>query len=380
MLVIGNFPWVTSATQGSIGGTNLPEKSNFQKFKGLDAVTGKANFDISESMLLEVFRWLDGRNADLAMLVKTAVARKVLAYAERNGIAVREARLIKIDAMADFGAAVDACLLVMRFSADRAQENHDYWVFDGFDDHRGHRVGHRFGVTIGDIGAFESSQLLYGKSPQKWRSGVKHDASSVMEFTRVKDGYQNGSGEIVDLEPTYLYPLMKGSDIGNPKKEWREKFILVPQKFVGEPTEPIRTQAPKTWEYLERHAAALDARGSAIYKNNPRFSIFGIGEYAFRPWRVAICGLYKSLHFRLIGPKEGSPVMFDDTVYFISFDTQDEATSVLDRLQCPQSTSFLSSLIFWDEKRPIKTSILNTLDWRLLDKGEPIQLRLPFPA
>lgn len=380
LLVIGNFPWVTNATQGVIGGANLPGKSNFQNFNGLDAITGKANFDISEWMLIEVMRWFDRRDGDLAMLVKTAVARKILSYAEKNGVSVRDACLVGIDAKAHFGASVDACLLVMRFSADRSFENHDYSVFKDFADDRGHRVGHRYGLTIGDLDAFESSKHLLGKSPQKWRSGIKHDASSVMELTRVDDGYLNGLGETVELEPTYLYPLLKGSDVGNPKKAGRDKFVIVPQRFVGEPTDQISQLAPKTWEYLENHSSVLDSRGSIIYKNNPRYSIFGVGDYAFQPWRIAICGLYKSLRFRLVGPEDGRPVMFDDTVYFVAFETEAEAKSVLDRLNSPMAISFLSSLIFWDEKRPVKTSVLNSLDWRLLDSSEPVQLRLPFLA
>lgn len=378
LLVIGNFPWVTNATQGTIGGANLPDKCNFQNFKGLDAITGKANFDISEWMLIEVMRWFDRRDGDLAMLVKTAVARKILSYAEKTGVIVRDASLIGIDAKAHFDASVDACLLVMRFSADRAIENHDYSVFKDFADSRGHRVGHRYGLTIGDLDSFESSKHLLGKSPQKWRSGIKHDASSVMELTRVDDGYLNGLGETVDLEATYLYPLLKGSDVGNPKKEGRYKFVIVPQRFVGESTDQICQLAPNTWKYLEKHSSVLDSRGSIIYKNNPKYSIFGVGDYAFQPWRIAICGLYKALRFRLVGPEDGKPVMFDDTVYYISFDSEEEARSTLDSLNSPLATSFLSSLIFWDEKRPIKTSILNSLDWRLLGSGEPVQLRLPL--
>jgi hypothetical protein len=380
LLVVGNFPWVTSATQGSIGGANLPEKSNFQKFNGLDAITGKANFDISEWMLIEVLGWFRRREGDLAMLVKTAVARKILSYAEKHGVGVWDACLIEIDAKAHFNASVDACLLVMRFTADHSLESHDYSVFNGFSDKQGQRVGHRFGITVGDLAAFEESKHLLGNSPQKWRSGIKHDLSSVMELTQTPAGFLNGLGETVELEDAFLYPLMKGSDIGNSKKAWRNKFVIVTQLNVGDQTDSIALTAPKTFAYLETHSSALDGRGSTIYKKNPRFSIFGIGDYAFRPWKIAICGMYKKLNFRLIGPIDGKPVMFDDTVYFVSFDTEAEAIKVIDSLNSPLGISFLSCLIFWDEKRPIKTSILNSFDWRRLDATAPAQLRLPFPA
>ena len=41
LLVIGNLPWVTNSTQGSLRSNNLPEKNNFLGFKGVDAITEK---------------------------------------------------------------------------------------------------------------------------------------------------------------------------------------------------------------------------------------------------------------------------------------------------------------------------------------------------
>jgi hypothetical protein len=55
--------------------------------------------------------------------------------------------------------------------------------------------------------------------------------------------------------------------------------------------------------------------------------------------------------------------MFDDTVYFLGFESKKEAEGVLSALENKDAQEFLSSLIFWDEKRPIKTSVLNQLDW-----------------
>jgi len=36
-------------------------------------------------MLLDVLRWFQGRSGYVAMLVKTAVARKILSHAEKQG-------------------------------------------------------------------------------------------------------------------------------------------------------------------------------------------------------------------------------------------------------------------------------------------------------
>lgn len=362
ILVLGNLPWVTNSALGIFGGSNLPEKSNFLKQVGFDAISGKSNFDISEWMLLEILRCLKGRSADIAMLVKTAVARKILAHAEKQKIPVQESAIYGIDAKRDFNAAVDACLLLIRLTDKPSESVYDYTVYETINSKHGKRVGHRGGLIVGDLEAFNSSEFLVGQCPQKWRSGVKHDASSVMELTRTHTALENGLGEPVDIEADYLFPLLKGSDIGS-GKPWREKFVIVTQKFVGERTDFIRQHSPKTWAYLEAHHEVLDSRGSTIYKKNPRFSIFGVGEYAFRPWRIAICALYKSIRFRLVGPIEGKPVMFDDTVYYLSFETEQEAKDTLALLNSEPAMRLLSSLIFWDEKRPIKTSLLNVLDW-----------------
>lgn len=369
ILVLGNFPWVTSATQGLIGSSNLPEKNNFLNHNGFDAISGKANFDISEWMLIEVLRWFYGRSGDIAMLVKTGVARKILAYSERKKLPILEANIFAIDAKKDFNASVDACLLIIRLSEKLNDVMYDYFIFKNISDTHGRRVGHRNGLIVSDLDAFEASSFLLGKCPQKWRSGVKHDAASIMEFTRTEQGLRNGLGELVDIETNYLFPLLKGSDIGS-GKTWREKFVLLTQNFVGEKTNKILINAPKTWVYLETHASVLDARCSTIYKKNPRFSIFGVGNYAFRLWRIAISGLYKSLNFRLIGPIEKKPVMFDDTVYYLSFDTKIEAQKVFDLLMSESYLQLLSSLIFWDEKRPIKTGILNVVDWSHIKNEE----------
>lgn len=362
LLVLGNFPWVTSSQQGAIGGTNLPAKSNFQGHSGFDAMTGKANFDISEWMLLKVLTWFRRRTGAIGMLVKTAVARKILSQAQQQGANVVDAFMFNIDSKKNFDAAVDACLLVMRFDPTALNAGHEYTVFKDLNATQGTRVGHRDGKTVGDLDAFDATMHLIGKSPQKWRSGVKHDASAVMELTRTTAGLLNGLGEVVKMEDTYVFPLLKGSDVGS-NKEWRQKFTLVTQRSVGDSTGPIKTLAPLTWKYLEDHGAQLDARGSSIYAKNPRFSVFGIGDYAYRPWKIAICALYKKLEFRLIGPIEGKPVMFDDTVYYISFDSKEDAEVALAQLNSDDARRLLSSMIFWDEKRPIKTTILNAVDF-----------------
>lgn len=360
LLVLGNFPWVTNAQQGVIGGINLPTKSNFQKHTGLAAITGKGNFDISEWMLIRVAEWLQSKRGCLAMLCKKSVARKLLTHLSKHSLILAHSAIYGIDAKKHFGASVDACLLYCEF--DTATRHYDCDVYLDLDSQDCEKMGFRSGALVKDTGAFEETRYLLGNGGVKWRSGIKHDCSEVMEFKRIDETLINGLEEVVNIESNYLYPLLKGSDVANGRIPPTNRYILVTQKFVGEPTAEIQRIAPKTWAYLESHARYLDGRKSQIYRNNPRFSIFGVGDYTFKPWKVAICGLYKSLGFRLVGPLNGRAVVFDDTVYFLGFDREDAASEAIAFLNSGPAQKFLASLIFWDEKRPIKTSVLNSLD------------------
>ncbi len=99
-----------------------------------------------------------------------------------------------------------------------------------------------------------------------------------------------------------------------------------------------------TWQYLEK--TVLENRKSSIYRNKPRFSIFGVGEYTFSDWKVAISGFYKKLKFHVIGPIDGKPAVFDRTIYFLSLKTKDEAEFLAEILNSKPCQEFLDSMIF----------------------------------
>ncbi len=365
ILVLGNFPWVTNAQLSVIGGANLPKKTNFQRHRGLSAITGKSNFDISEWMLMQTAGWLQRRHGYLAMLCKTAVARKLLNHLHFQNLELAEAAIFAIDAEEYFGAAVEACLLFCKF--DGVSRHYDYEIFESLESKAGDRAGLRDGVMVRDLAAFDELHHLHGESEMKWRSGVKHDCAEVMEFHRTPNGLMNGLGELVDIESAYLFPLLKGSDLANGHVASTTRYVLITQKSIGEPTDGIQKTAPKTWAYLKAHAKYLEGRKSRIYRHRPCFSIFGVGDYTFAPWKIAICGLYKTLTFRLVGEIEDKPIIFDDTIYFLNFDDEQQARKIHQLLFSPPASKFLSSLIFWDEKRPIKAGILNRLDLRRLE-------------
>ena len=128
LLIIGNPPWVTNSTLGEMGSSNLPTKSNFRKLNGIDAITGKSNFDISEWMISRMIAWMDGRDATLAMLCKKSVARKIFLHSSASGQDIESFDIYSIDAQKYFSAAVDACLMVVR--SGRSQQTADCGVYD----------------------------------------------------------------------------------------------------------------------------------------------------------------------------------------------------------------------------------------------------------
>jgi len=70
-------------------------------------------------------------------------------------------------------------------------------------------------------------------------------------------------------------------------------------------------------------------------------SIFGVGDYSFSPWKIAISGMYKSLRFVKVGPFQAQPVVFDDTTNFIPCPSETAATLLLSLLESDESTDVL---------------------------------------
>ncbi|MGC1272571.1 MAG: hypothetical protein WBC44_02600 [Planctomycetaceae bacterium] len=360
ILVVGNPPWVTNAAIGVVDGTNLPGKRNGDGLRGIEAITGKSNFDVSEWMLTALADALRGRDATIAMLVKEAVARKALARWWGSDVPIADARIYPIDAARSFGAAVAACLLLVRFHGESShRECRIYADLDG--DAPVRSLGYRDGRVVANIEAYDRRRHLGGTDRFRWRSGVKHDCAGVVEL-KLRDGrLTNGFGEIVEIEDTMLFPLLKGSDVANGRTGTAMRRLLVTQQRPNEDTSSIETVAPRTWDYLCRHREYFARRKSSIYRRRPDFAIFGVGEYTFAPYKVAIAALAKELAFRKISPAE-KPVVFDDTVCFLPAASESDADLMLTLLESPASREFLASLIFRDSKRPITVEVLETLD------------------
>ncbi|HPO63993.1 MAG TPA: hypothetical protein PK762_13015, partial [Candidatus Kapabacteria bacterium] len=78
ILIIGNLPWVTNSKLGMLNSSNLPKKTNIKNQNGLDAITGKGNFDIAESITLTLLDNFQKCFGNLALLVKNIVIKNIV--------------------------------------------------------------------------------------------------------------------------------------------------------------------------------------------------------------------------------------------------------------------------------------------------------------
>jgi hypothetical protein len=380
LLVVGNPPWVTNAALGVLSSGNLPRKWNVKGSRGLDARTGAANFDIAEAVWFKLLDELavDAQRPDetvtMAMLCKMSVARGVLEHADRRGIPIAEASLSRIDARRWFGAEVEACLFRLTLGCPGGQRPGRGMIRVPVLPALGAgtpaaELGFARGRLMADIPGYERHAFADGVSSLTWRQGVKHDAAAVMELGRGPDpaapGWRNKLGMPVEVEPDWLYPLLKGADLARPEiapATTTRRAVIVTQTRIGQDTRPLEQTAPRLWAYLSAHAAALAGRKSSIYRGRPPFAIFGIGPYSFAPYKVAVSGLHKAPRFHAIGPVGGRPVMVDDTAYFVACATADQAALVAAILDDESARGLLACLSFADAKRPITKAILQRLD------------------
>lgn len=358
ILIIGNPPWVTNSDLGLIQGTNLPKKSNFKNHKGLDAITGKGNFDIAEYIVLQILNACHNKNGILAILLKNSVIRNIISEQKQNNFRIGKICQYEIDTKKEFGANTNASLFLCHLNLEPEYECNVYNLYD-------QKFIRKFGLLndklVFDISKYTYKKNIEGVSPLIWRSGIKHDCSKVMELKKTGEFFSNGFNEKLNLENDYVYPLLKSSDLKGGTITTGNKSVIITQKSNSDNTNYIKNYAPLTYNYLLQNSNYLDSRKSIIYKKNFRFSIFGVGEYSFKKYKVAISSMYRKFQFTLIISND-KPIMLDDTCYFLAFESYKFAFITYCLLNHKITNDFINSVALIDGKRKITKSILMRID------------------
>lgn len=364
ILILGNPPWVTNAQLTTLESDNLPRKSNFKNNTGLDAMTGKGNFDIGEYITQNLIRNFQNHQGNMAFLVKNIVIKNITFDQKRNNFSIKNLQKYHFDAKKEFNASVEASLFFCEFNDDAEKfckevnldankpfENTFGWI------------NNKFVYVMED---YEIYANIDGICPFEWRQGVKHDCTAVMELRKEGNYFFNAENEKIELENDLVYPFLKSSDLKN--KEFTEvrKYTIIPQKKIGQKTDYIKEFYPLTYQYLKANEVGFDKRKSSIYRGKPKFSIFGIGDYSFKPYKVAISGLYKTFAFTLVLPLDDKPIMLDDTCYFLGFDNEEEAVITHRLLNHAITQKFLKSIVFLEAKRAFTKDILMRIDLLIL--------------
>ena len=364
VLIIGNPPWVNNSTLSTINGKNVPYKDNIKNLNGFDAITGSSNFDISESIILKIVKLFYTRKANICFICKRTVARNIIKEMLRTNIHFNHAKLLNFDSKRIFNISADAC--VFHVALNNEKESEDFCGIYNLSEPTVEIS--KFGMWNGNFYSdlHNNPYIFDGKSCFEWRQGIKHDCSKIMELTWDTNNYTNGLNEIVDIEDTLVYPLIKSSDLKSYIITHTNKSVIVTQNKLKEDTLPIESHANKTWKYLQSHIKSFNSRKSSIYKNSPLFSIFGIGEYSFAKYKVGVSGFYKKPIFSLIFSSK--PVMLDDTCYFIGFQKFDIAYVAMLILNSSVVQNFLKSIAFVDSKRPYTKKVLERIDFKKITR------------
>jgi len=357
ILVLGNPPWITNSELGSLNSSNLPKKSNFKSLSGLEAITGKGNFDISEYIILMMLNLFSKYNGYMAMLAKNSVIKNLIYDLPKTNYRINDMIALKINTKEYFDASVEASLFKWHFKPNKLSftckvsslisptsiENEFGWVGDRF---------------VSDVVLYEKNTKYDRVSPYIWRQGVKHDCSQIMELDFGNNRYVNGFKRELYLEEEPIYGLVKSSDLNLLVIKKPRKYVIITQKRIGEDTAYLSDQFPNLYQYLKENLDHFEQRRSSIYKDKPPFSIFGIGDYSFKPYKVAISGLYKRSRFSLILPENNKPLMLDDTCYFLGFDDISDAIIVWAILNSEPVQQLIAALTFLDAKRPYTKDLL----------------------
>ena len=373
ILILGNPPWVTNSKLGSLNSLNLPKKANFKNHNGIDAMTGKGNFDIGESITLIMLNCFQKMEGHLLLLVKNSVIKNIVFDQKKNNYSISEIEKYSIDSRKEFNVSVEASLFYCKLNSkhqfnctafnfykktDLSQNKFEYFSFGWLND-----------KFVSNIETYAHSKEIDGECPFVWRQGLKHDCSTIMELDKINTNYDiegvhyiNGLNEAVKLEDDLVFGILKSSDLKNKVINQTRKYTIVTQRKVGQETKFIKDYYPKTYQYLTDHQKNFDERKSSIYNNKPAFSIFGIGDYSFKPFKVAISGLYKTFHFSLVLPQNEKPVMLDDTCYLLGFDKIEFAVYTLILLNSNTTKQFLQSVTFSDAKRTFTKDVLMRID------------------
>jgi hypothetical protein len=134
------------------------------------------------------------------------------------------------------------------------------------------------------------------------------------------------------IEKELLYPLLRGRDIArwNAAPSLHILMVQDPQKRVGYSEEWLQDTIPLTFAWLKQFKKELLERKSSVVPKDPFYSMYGIGETTFIPFKVVWSEIAHTLNAAVIGSVtdkylDERVTVPDHTAVFIPAKTETEA-------------------------------------------------------
>ena len=180
LLILGNPPWITNTELSELNSSNIPVKSNFKKLNGLDAITGKGNFDITEYIIIMLLSNFQDYNTTLALLCKNSVAQNIIKDSKNLKLKIKNIKIVEFNANKVFDIACDAVLLYIETGEPCFDTCKIYSITNNKEIKT---IGWYNNKFISNIEKYKKYMQFDGKCQFMWRQGLKHDCAKIFELT-----------------------------------------------------------------------------------------------------------------------------------------------------------------------------------------------------
>ena len=213
------------------------------------------------------------------------------------------------------------------------------------------------------------TSIAKSQNPYEIRHGVVNDLNNVFfldilgiiddKHIIVKNSINRGKKKVreitMKIEKDLIYPVIKPRHV----KKWRVNgyyYMLLPQSKAGENNEKqLKISFPNTYNYLSFYKEALLQRSSRWFKDKVFYSLFGIGEYTFKSFKVVWCPMKFPPEFAVVSKVKdkylGEKILIpDNTIAYIPLEKELEAhylCAILNSSIINQKISRLSSKSKW---------------------------------
>jgi len=173
-----------------------------------------------------------------------------------------------------------------------------------------------------------------GANSVYWMEIVLKRPDGLVVVRNITEGAKKVKVEVTEaIEPDLLYPLLRGRDV----KRWRAEtsaWILLTHepgmRLKAIPEKEMQVKYPRTYGYLKQFESALKRRASRgvsdmLKKGAPFYTIFGVGDYTFAPWKVVWREVSNSINAAVIFFKENKCAIPDHTLVFVDCYSEEEA-------------------------------------------------------